>query len=121
VGGLVIGVAQSPTGPVLASLIGPVLILTAVLAAAVVASVLVLVLIGGLSSNRRRGVQAREMVELLLYALHRRTRPDLDLYPATLIHGIASASRRSHARSTRPSPQSPDQPIGRRANAGRVG
>lgn len=81
------------------SSLGPVLILAAAFAATAVLGMLVLVLTGGLSSDQHRRGHARAMVELLLYALHRRPRPDLDLTPATATPqpGTTSASRRAHA------------------------
>jgi hypothetical protein len=85
VGGVLVAVAQSPTGPALAPTVGPMLAATlavlAGLAVVVVGTVVVLVLTGALSRNRDRQGNATAMVCLFAYAVHRRCRPDLDLTP----------------------------------------
>ena len=85
VGGVLVAVAQSPTGPALAPTLGPVLAaalaVLAGLAVVMVLTVVVLVLTGALSRDPDRQGNAAAMVGLFAYAVHRRCRPDLDLTP----------------------------------------
>ena len=88
VGGVLVAVAHSPTGPALAPTVGPVLAaalaVLAGLAVVVVLTVVVLVLTGALSRDRDRQGNAAAMVGLFAYTVHRRCRPDLDLTPPVL-------------------------------------
>lgn len=84
VGGVLVAVAHSPTGPALAPTVGPVLAAVLAVVAGLAVVVVVLVLTGALSRDRDRQGNAAAMVGLFAYTVHRRCRPDLDLTPPAL-------------------------------------
>lgn len=85
VGGVLVAVAQSPTGLALTPIVGPAaataLAALTGLAVMVVLTMLVLVLTSAFSRDPVRQENAAATVDLIVYAVHRRCRPDLDLAP----------------------------------------